>query len=517
MIVCGDAQQNRTLWVKEFRKWAWRYPRLMFASIDVDVANCLGHSPHANKMREKLLGFEYVNGLSFNSIAPNGAPRAFNACNVETQQIFNKLTARYELACAQGDVPAFEKNGIESCLEIFPARALQNCIGQMNCCHLSHSLEFRLEDARFHALDDGQSEMPCLGFPIQNNLAISPAAQPPNFLLPLLPEQLRSLAWMVQQEAGSQVQGVFSHRECVSVPPFANMSSHWRMTADYSLSGGVLADSMGFGKTSCTLALIASQRKSSAAGAIGATLIVVPSHLLFQWHEEIKKFCCLKTPLNTDRSSCDGLHILTISSTDKIPDVETMSAADIVLVSVNLWESKVRSLFLFLLEWFKYVIFALTVSLQEYLQQFLDFSFSKDESKEQRAIGGTVLKDQAYVNPLLLPAAASLHFSSAGILRASNGLFQVGTNCKDRKARNYHSKRKQTMPHAVLNIDQLFAGTCGAALFLMKRTSSLANQTHRAVTYGPCHCVVCERTVAGLSLALLPCTIFTDLNWVLCC
>jgi hypothetical protein len=80
--------------------------------------------------------------------------------------------------------------------------------------------------------------------------------------------------------------------------------------------------------------------------------------------------------------------------------------------------------------------------MQEYLQQFLDFSFSKDESKEQRAIGGTVLKDQAYVNPLPSSAAASLIFSSADISRASNGLFPVGTNCKDRKARNYHSKRK---------------------------------------------------------------------------
>ena len=35
--------------------------------------------------------------------------------------------------------------------------------------------------------------------------------------------------------------------------------------------------------------------------------------------------------------------------------------------------------------------------LQEYLQQFLDFSFTKDEAKEQRAFGGTALKDQAFV------------------------------------------------------------------------------------------------------------------------
>jgi hypothetical protein len=339
MIVCGDAQQNRTLWVKEFRKWAWRYPRLMFASIDVDLANDSGYFSRHDELRKELLGFECVNGLSFNSIAPNGEPRAFNACNVETQQIFNKLTARYELACSQGEVPAFEKNGIESCLEVCPAHALQRCIDKLNVHQLSHSLEFRLEDARFEALDDGQCEMPCTGFPIQDNLAICPSSQPPNFLLPLLPEQLRSLSWMIERESGCKVQGIVSHRECVPVPPFTNISSHWRLTAEYFLSGGVLADSMGFGKTSCVLALVASQRKSPATGGIGATLIIVPSHLLFQWHEEIKKFCCLKTPHIS--GSSDGLNVLVISSCDKIPDVETMSSADIVLASVNLWESKV--------------------------------------------------------------------------------------------------------------------------------------------------------------------------------
>lgn len=75
MIVCGDAQQNRTLWVKEFRKWAWRYPRLMFASIDVEEANRYDYSSKHdkktfNKMRAEVLGFEDVHGLSFTSIAP---------------------------------------------------------------------------------------------------------------------------------------------------------------------------------------------------------------------------------------------------------------------------------------------------------------------------------------------------------------------------------------------------------------------------------------------------------------
>jgi hypothetical protein len=39
--------------------------------------------------------------------------------------------------------------------------------------------------------------------------------------------------------------------------------------------------------------------------------------------------------------------------------------------------------------------------LQEYLQQYLDFSFTKDEANEQRAFGGTALKDQAFVLPFV--------------------------------------------------------------------------------------------------------------------
>ena len=227
-------------------------------------------------------------------------------------------------------------------------RAQLCCLGQLSVHPLSHTLEFRLEDARYQSFDDGQSDMPCLGFLIQNNLDIFPSPQPPNFLMPLLPEQLRSLSWMIRQEVGATVEGVFSHRERVPVPPFAHVSSHWRLTAEYFLSGGVLADSMGFGKTSCMLGLVAhsvqqQQQQQQPALTIGATLIVVPSHLLFQWQEEIKKFCCLKATL-ADTNCSEGLQILTISSCVKVPDVETMCAADIVLVSVNLWESKVRTI-----------------------------------------------------------------------------------------------------------------------------------------------------------------------------
>jgi len=97
----------------------------------------------------KITGNSQLRGES----APRRAARA--SLSLETQQILQKLTARCELACSQGEVPAFEKNGIESCLEICPQRAQQRCLSELNV----HPV--RLEDARFESLDDGQSDIPC--------------------------------------------------------------------------------------------------------------------------------------------------------------------------------------------------------------------------------------------------------------------------------------------------------------------------------------------------------------------
>ena len=114
-------------------------------------------------------------------------------------------------------------------------------------------------------------------------LAEPEAAQPPLFQRhPLRPEQLRSLHWMTRQETNGH-------------------------TCEFGTSvvrGGLLADRMGYGKTSTTIALIsqgASELRAPGTGGLprctsqgqipcDGTLVVCPPHLVNQWAEEFEKF-----------------------------------------------------------------------------------------------------------------------------------------------------------------------------------------------------------------------------------
>ena len=76
------------------------------------------------------------------------------------------------------------------------------------------------------------------------------------------------------------------------------MALDYRVSADYILSGGILANKIGFGKTATTLGLIDTTLKkprNSACEPDGfipakGTLILVPSNLHVQWLSEIGKF-----------------------------------------------------------------------------------------------------------------------------------------------------------------------------------------------------------------------------------
>jgi len=136
------------------------------------------------------------------------------------------------------------------------------------------------------------------------------APNPPLFQrFPLREEQLRSLGWMLSQEAKRD-----------------------------GVRGGVLGDKMGFGKTAITIGLIS--LKSNLPGALRdalhakpgfvmsrATLILCPKHLLLQWADEFDKFL-----------GPSPLSIITVSSKKdwlKINGRDVMNA-DVILAPYSL-------------------------------------------------------------------------------------------------------------------------------------------------------------------------------------
>jgi len=133
-------------------------------------------------------------------------------------------------------------------------------------------------------------------------------AQPPNFLLPLRPEQLRSLQWMVQQELGDQlltmVYRCYWQRERAEEDAPRSLALDWtldcRVIASFKARGGVLADEIGYGKTALAIALVDvlhgepfredDEPDRDFFFPCTSTLICMPSHLHGQWAEEFVKF-----------------------------------------------------------------------------------------------------------------------------------------------------------------------------------------------------------------------------------
>lgn len=152
---------------------------------------------------------------------------------------------------------------------------------------------------------DKSSESSLNGFPtlrLTSNLKDKPAEQPPGFAkrYPLRNEQLRSLAWMLSQEATSTP---FMEEEVVeALLPNLNWRAEARVQRPVLVRGGIVADEVGYGKTAISLGLISAATEVNgpppdAPQAIAethfktkATLIVIPGHLMSQWPREIRKF-----------------------------------------------------------------------------------------------------------------------------------------------------------------------------------------------------------------------------------
>ncbi|KZT67381.1 hypothetical protein DAEQUDRAFT_812927 [Daedalea quercina L-15889] len=178
-------------------------------------------------------------------------------------------------------------------------------------------------------------------FKLSSNRHDPQHAQPPSFKIPLRPEQLRSLTWMLEQESPDAPPFIEEEISEAILEPLG-WRAEGRAQRPVHIRGGVLADEVGYGKTAITLGLIDCtardvekdfRKMQDMEGKIPvkATLVVVPPHLTRQWGSEVKKFAGKRFKV-VELATAANINSLTI---------DEVQEADIVVVASNLFHSSV--------------------------------------------------------------------------------------------------------------------------------------------------------------------------------
>ncbi len=102
--------------------------------------------------------------------------------------------------------------------------------------------------------------------------------------------------------------------------PYQKAGYNWLQFLNAYHFGGCLADDMGLGKTVQTLALLQDQKEKEAKSA---TLLVMPTSLLYNWEMEARKF----TP---------ELKILNYTGTNRLKNTENFNNYDVVITSYGI-------------------------------------------------------------------------------------------------------------------------------------------------------------------------------------
>eukprot|EP00397_Hematodinium_sp_SG-2012_P000588 GEMP01000589.1.p1 GENE.GEMP01000589.1~~GEMP01000589.1.p1 ORF type:complete len:1656 (+),score=434.89 GEMP01000589.1:201-5168(+) len=168
---------------------------------------------------------------------------------------------------------------------------------------------------------------------------IRPAAQPKQFRISLKPKQLCTLAWMIERE--NQDFPFLTELELERTVFGSDLRVQLRLEREYHhVQGGILADEVGYGKTACIIALIASTfamppNTTPKPGFIpsNATLIIAPVNLFDQWLKEIEKFL--------HPSEFDKLKIVEISNVARLKKltIKDIMNADVVMVPTSFFFS----------------------------------------------------------------------------------------------------------------------------------------------------------------------------------
>lgn len=220
---------------------------------------------------------------------------------------------------------------------------------------VQHLIDSADEDELFLSDDDsedgegGASKRRRAGrFFLRNSYDVAKADQPAEIRLDLKPEQLHTLGWMLQREGRrGKSEGYVSTQVIERRVAETDVCFQLRLRRNFRHArGGICGDSMGYGKTACMIALIASgmqhrmrddlfdQEKELLRSRIltDATLVITPPNLFDQWQREIEKF------VHPDV----GLRVLVVPSHGKLKSlkVKDFLEADIVLVSFRMFFSE---------------------------------------------------------------------------------------------------------------------------------------------------------------------------------
>ncbi|KAI0766086.1 hypothetical protein BC629DRAFT_1540090 [Irpex lacteus] len=160
-------------------------------------------------------------------------------------------------------------------------------------------------------------------FQILSNRHDDSHSQPPSFKIPLRPEQLRSLTWMLRQEA-ADAPPFMEEEISEAIPSLSAGELKVVRQRPNRVRGGVLADEDVQKEFS---------RADEIPGkiAVKGTLVIVPPHLTGQWESECKKFAGKRFKVVN----------LTTASNLNSTSVEDITEADIIIVASNLFRSGV--------------------------------------------------------------------------------------------------------------------------------------------------------------------------------
>jgi SNF2 family DNA or RNA helicase len=172
--------------------------------------------------------------------------------------------------------------------------------------------------------------------------------------------------------------------------PYQKAGYNWMKFLTQYNFGGCLADDMGLGKTVQTLAMLQSETDK---GVKNATLLIMPTSLIYNWEIEAKKF----TP---------DLKVLAYTGASRIKDVSSFEGYDLILTSYGITRMDIEILKQY---YFHYVILDESQAIKNPLSNIAK-AVKKLKSRYRLILTGTPLENST------LDLWSQMSFANPGIL-----------------------------------------------------------------------------------------------------